>query len=477
MLPLPTSPLLDKTRQLARAVQPLGGRALLVGGFVRDALLGLAPKDADIEVYGLPAEQLRAVLKTLGRVDAVGESFRVLKLVWHARNASGKRERFELDVSLPRRDRKTGTGHKGFEVEGDPFASIEDAARRRDFTLNAILCDPLTGDIVDPFNGRRDLEARLLRAVDERHFGEDSLRVLRAVQFAARFDLTIDPATAALCRATPLDDLPRERVWGEWEKWLLRAARPSIGLRAGRETGVFARLFPSLERALEREGERMNSQPARSSAFADGVTAPASAKADDLAGCEFIRSTIPAALDRAAIEARALDFPESIALTLATLGSFLGWRDTKRLLDDLGIHRLKGRGDAVDVRALVIKLVGARKVAPDWFRRAPVEAKEFRFFAARVPPQLALKLARARGFDEAASWFETGLRAAGVEFGPPAPLLQGRHLLEMGWKPGPVFGKVCERVYFLQLSGEVATLEDAKAAARTCRDDMGTASN
>ena len=439
---LPDSPLLEKTRQLARAVQPLGGRALLVGGFVRDALLGQNPKDADVEVYGLEADKLKSVLETLGRVDAVGESFRVLKLVWHAKNTNGQRERFELDVSLPRRDRKTGTGHKGFEVEGDPFATVEDAARRRDFTLNAILCDPLNSDILDPFGGQLDLQNRILRSVDAKHFGEDSLRVLRAMQFAARFELSIEPETVALCRATPLDDLPKERVWGEWEKWLLKSKRPSVGLLAGRETGVFARLFPYLETALERR------QP-----------------------------EVAASLDRMAREIQSLDFPEQVALMLATLGSFLGWRDTKRLLGDLGVFRLKGQKEAVDVQLLTTKLVGARKTPSDWFRRADsIEAKDFRYFAARVPPQLALKLARARGFDEAARWFETGLRAADVEFGPPTPILQGRHLIEMRWKPGPLFGQVCERVYLMQLSGEVTTLDEAKEAARKMVEELERAS-
>ena len=460
---LPDSPLLSKTRQLALAVAPLGGRALLVGGFVRDALLGQSPKDADVEVYGLPADELKTVLETLGRVDAVGESFRVLKLVWHAKNAAGVRERLELDVSLPRRDRKTGTGHKGFEVEGDPYASVEDAARRRDFTLNAILCDPLTGEILDPFGGQNDLRVGLLRAVDARHFGEDSLRVLRAMQFAARFDLSIEPETIALCRQTPLDDLPRERVWGEWEKWLLKSKRPSVGLRAGRDTAVFARLFPYLETALARSGAEM--EPAL-----DGA-------AREIAGLELpeavalMLATLGSFFDEGApyeeSEKSALELPEAAALMLATIGSFLGSRDTKRMLNDLGIFRLKGSKDAVDVQSLVLKLVSARKTPSDWFRkRDQIEARDFRYFAARIPPQLALKLARARGYYEAAAWFEAGLRAADVEFGPPAPLLQGRHLIEMGWRPGPLFGQICDRIYFLQLSGEVTDLDEAKAAAQ-----------
>ena len=418
------NPLFDKSQDLARAVQARGGRALLVGGYVRDELLGRAPKDADIEVYGLEALDLRATLEQLGRVDCVGESFRVYKLVWHARKI-----RQELDVSLPRRDRKIGEGHKGFEVEGDPFASFEDAARRRDFTLNAILRDPLTDEIIDPFGGREDLENRVLRAVDAAHFGEDSLRVLRAMQFAGRFGLSIEAATATLCRNTRLDDLPAERVWGEWEKWLMKSPRPSLGLRAGRDIGVFARLFPYIQTAIERRGNQ-----------------------------------IEKALDGAARELDGLEYPHQVALMLATIGSFLGWRDTKLMLDALGIAKMRGEKGAIDVRALTIQLVGARKTPRDWFvRRQDVEDKEFRFFSARIHPHLATLLSRARGDWEAANWFEENLRRLEVFDGPPAPLLMGRHLLEMGMAPGPRIGELVKAVYFAQLAGKVETLDEAKA--------------
>ncbi len=404
-----------------------GGRALLVGGYVRDELLGRAPKDADIEVYGLQAPDLRATLEQLSRVDCVGESFRVYKLVWHDRKI-----RHELDVSLPRRDRKIGDGHKGFEVEGDPFASFEDAARRRDFTLNAILRDPLSGEIIDPFGGRTDLENRVLRAVDAAHFGEDSLRVLRAMQFAGRFGLSIEAATATLCRATPLDDLPAERVWGEWEKWLLKSPRPSLGLRAGREIGVFARLFPYLQIAMERRG-----------------------------------TDIENALDSAALLLNGLEMPHQVALMLSTIGSFLGWRDTKLMLDKLGVAKMKGEKQAIDVAKLTIQLVGARKTPRDWFeRRELVEDKEFRFFSARIHPQLTTLLSRARSHGEAADWFEDNLKRLEVWNGPPAPLLLGRHLLEMGMTPGPKIGEIVNRVYMAQLAGEVVTLDDAKALVK-----------
>src|SRR6188474_1938376 len=169
---------------IARAVHARGGRALVVGGWVRDRLLESAEAGAtnaleelDMEVFGIRAGDLPAVLAPFGKVEPIGKSFPVYKI----RN---------IDVGLPRRESKTAPGHKGFLVEGDPSMTIEEAARRRDFTVNAISWDPLTDEYFDPSNGRRDLDNRMLKAVDPATFGDDSLRVLRAIQFAARFELT-----------------------------------------------------------------------------------------------------------------------------------------------------------------------------------------------------------------------------------------------------------------------------------------------
>ena len=228
----------DAAVRLAEAVRAAGGRALVVGGWVRDRLRRVPSKDLDIEVFGLPQDRLTAVLGALGRVEPVGQSFPVYKLTGFSDG--------DVDVALPRRESKRGRGHKGFEVQGDPDMSIVEAARRRDFTINAIAWDPLTDVYEDPFDGRGDLARGVLRAVDPATFGDDSLRVLRAVQFAARFEFRLDEPTAALCRAIPLDDLPAERVWGEIEKLLLHALRPSIGLALALDLGVVPRLLPEL---------------------------------------------------------------------------------------------------------------------------------------------------------------------------------------------------------------------------------------
>src|SRR5438874_2798482 len=230
---------LDEVMKLAKAIRDAGGRALLVGGCVRDELMGRQPKDFDVEVYGIEPGQLRELLDRFGEVNVVGEAFTVYKVGAH------------LDVSLPRREQKTGVGHRAFFIVGDPSMTFADAASRRDFTINAILQDPLTREIIDPFHGREDLDAKILRAVSIKTFAEDSLRVLRAAQFAARFELEIEPDTIALCRSMRLDDLPAERVWGEMEKLLLRARRPSIGLKWLRDLGAIDQVFPELKALID----------------------------------------------------------------------------------------------------------------------------------------------------------------------------------------------------------------------------------
>src|SRR5919108_658037 len=158
---------------IARAVRDAGGRALVVGGWVRDRLLGRMSKDIDLEVYGLPVQDLRAILSRFGPVNVVGESFTVYKVG-------------DIDIALPRRESKVARGHRGFDVIGDPSMSFEEAARRRDFTINAIAWDPLAGEYIDPYGGIDDLlHRRILRVVDARTFADDSLRVLRGIQFAA----------------------------------------------------------------------------------------------------------------------------------------------------------------------------------------------------------------------------------------------------------------------------------------------------
>jgi tRNA nucleotidyltransferase (CCA-adding enzyme) len=208
--------------QIVRTLHAAGYRAVVVGGAVRDALLGDPPKDFDIEVYGVAYDQLAGILARHGRVDLVGKSFGVVKLVTRE-NQGGH----EYDFSVPRRDSKLGLGHRDFQATFDPGISPREAAGRRDFTINAMAYDPVADELLDFFGGAEDLKNRVLRATSDA-FAEDPLRVLRGMQFACRFDLTLDPGTAAMCR-TIVDHygtIAKERVADEFMKWAVKSSRP-----------------------------------------------------------------------------------------------------------------------------------------------------------------------------------------------------------------------------------------------------------
>ncbi len=245
--------LLNGARALARAVerQPRkpeaeAPRALIVGGFVRDALLGLHPKDLDIEVYGLTVDELvETIQRTFSRkADLIGASFGIFKVSLEAG--------LDLDISLPRTESRADSD---VQIVSDPFLSVAEAARRRDFTMNTLAADPLTGEIIDHFGAIADLNAHVLRATDRERFQDDPLRVYRAVQFSARMNMRPDVDTMSLMREMmergDLEQLSAERRLEEWKKLLLKAERPSIGLNLMRELGIIERLYPELHALID----------------------------------------------------------------------------------------------------------------------------------------------------------------------------------------------------------------------------------
>jgi tRNA nucleotidyltransferase (CCA-adding enzyme) len=208
----------DELERIVRALHRAGYRALIAGGAVRDDLLGLAPKDFDVEVYGVSYEALAELLARHGRTDLVGQSFGVVKLTLGER---------VYDFGLPRRDSKVGLGHRDFLASFDAGITPQQACSRRDFTINAMAYDPVSGELLDYFGGQDDLRHRVLRATSSA-FREDPLRVLRGMQFACRFDLTLDPETAEECRAIwhEYPTIARERVAEEFMKWAVKSAHP-----------------------------------------------------------------------------------------------------------------------------------------------------------------------------------------------------------------------------------------------------------
>lgn len=447
--------------KLAEAVREKGGQAMLNGGCVRDELRGVEPKDWDIEVFGIAPEELRILLEAFSSAEslslnAVGEHFAVYKVG-------------DLDISLPRRERKVSSGHKGFIVEGDPNLSFEEACSRRDFTINAILKDPLSGEIVDPTNGRADLDDGILRMVSPETFADDSLRVLRAAQFAARFNFTLDEETRTLCSSIDVHDLPRERIWGELEKLLLLAERPSIGIKLLYDFGVIAQLFPELQ-ALVGVPQEPEWHPE---------------------GDVDVHTWMVADEARKLIDG--LDRPRKIAVMLGALAHDLGKPPTtefidgrvrsrghdeagvplaERFLDRLGIYTI----DGFDVRGQVLQLVRYHlKPGEYYMAKNPVGDGAFRRLARKVEPDLLYRVAKADSLgrnpewlpsekwfgSEAQEWFIERVRELQVEKSAPDPMLKGRHLIDLGLTPGPEFKGILDAVYELQLDGKVLDIDSA----------------
>jgi len=446
-------------REIALAVRERGGRALIVGGWVRDRLLepgdGKAGvEELDMEVFGIAADDLPAVLAPFGKVDPIGKSFPVYKIG-------------NVDVGLPRRESKTAPGHKGFIVEGNPSMTIDEAARRRDFTVNAISWDPLTDEYFDPRGGRADLERKILKAVDPRTFADDSLRVLRAVQFSARFEMALDENTKALCRAIRLDDLPPERIWGEVEKLLLRAHRPSIGFALALELGVVDQLFPELKALVGCEQEPEWHPEGDVWVHTLQVIDQARQRIDDLDRADQLIVMLGAVTH---------DFgkPATTAFLDGRIRSMNheeeGVAPAAAFLDRLNIHSIDGK----DVRGQVLGLV-AHHLKPGMLYKVREQLTDgaFRRLSQKANLELLARVAKSDclgrvpgNFDcSAMDWFLDRARELGVDRSPPKPLVLGRHLLELGMKPGPEMGALLKRIYEKQLDGEIKTIEEGIALA------------
>jgi tRNA nucleotidyltransferase (CCA-adding enzyme) len=442
----------DYLRSVLAALRRVG-RPRLVGGGVRDWLLGLPTTDYDVEVAGVDFETLHRVLAPFGATDVVGRNFGVIKLRHHGQ---------EYDFSLPRRESKTGAGHRGFAVSPDPALSDAEAAARRDFTLNAIAYDPLADAIIDPHNGRADLQARVLRHTSEA-FAEDPLRVLRAVQFAARFDFTLAPETVAVCRqiADSYAELPVERIWAEWEKWAIKSIKPSRGLAVLEQTG-WLRHFPAI--AALRGCQQDTEWHPEGDVFTHTQC------------CLDALVPLPAWA--------ASDRPTRRRLMFAVLAHDFGKPATTQYAERRGVMRwispgheaaggplaaafLRRIGAPLELDAPVAALVVnhlAHHHGQTTFTDTSVRRLARRLHPATIDELAAVMRADSNGrppllspdthrrIDELAARAHT----LALESAAPRPLLHGRHLIQLGRQPGAGFKPVLDAAFEAQLDGAFA---------------------
>ncbi|MCY4454199.1 MAG: HD domain-containing protein [Immundisolibacterales bacterium] len=421
---------------IARTVRAAGGRALFVGGQVRDRLLGRSSTDVDMEVFGLGLEEVETVLGSYGRTRKVGRSFGVIRV-----------DGLDADFSLPRRDNKTGRGHRGFSIDIAPDLDFTAAARRRDFRVNSMGFDPLTGEVLDPHDGRADLAAGRLRATDRAHFAEDPLRGLRAAQFAARFELEPDGELVALAARLDLGELAAERVYAELRKLLLLGVRPAIGFAFLRTTGL-VRFFPEVEALIgvpqdprwHPEGDVWNH------------TLMALDRAADLrrgdAGDEPLMFAV-----------LCHDFGKPAATTEALRSpghDREGVEPAQRFL-----RRLRAPGRLTEQVCALVR----DHLAPARFVRDGAGPSAYRRLARRLDAAGAdlellarvatadhlgrtTRAAREGRFREGSTFLERA-RAALPGLAPAAPAVLGRHLIARGFEPGPQLGRLlaaCRKV-------------------------------
>jgi tRNA nucleotidyltransferase (CCA-adding enzyme) len=449
MIPLPLS--------LVRLVEHLsqnGIKPIFVGGFVRDHFTGHETSDLDIELYGVTSlDALETLLRPFGKLGLYGKSFGVLKLSY---------EGYSIDFSPPRTESKSGFGHKGFETSWFSDLDFAAAARRRDFTINAIGYDPLTHTLLDPFGGIEDLKNKRLKCVDPETFIDDPLRVLRAIQFAARFELTCDKDLLDLCRKMvmnkALEELPKERIFEEFKKLLLQSGRPSIGMGLLRDMGALG-FFSPLNK-LETTPQEKDSHPE---------------------GSVWIHTLM--ALDSMA-SLRSGEWRDDIVLMLAVLLHDIGKPNTTITADgvlnapnhaEVGVEIAREWLEKITEDKTIISRVLPLIRYHGWPRklyRAHAGDSDILRLSTYVCIRDLILVAKADFFGrafvgdtpecfEAGEWLYERASALGVLYEPPAPLLMGRDLIALGLTPSETFKSILERAYDAQLNQIFSTRDEA----------------
>jgi tRNA nucleotidyltransferase (CCA-adding enzyme) len=430
-------------------------RSYLVGGCVRDWLLGVPVHDFDIEVYGVDYPDLVRLLSRYGRADWVGKSFGVVKLT-HASGAV-------WDFSVPRRDSKRGPGHKGFDVEFDPELSPLEASARRDFTINSMLWDPRSGELMDPHGGRSDLEARILRHTSAA-FPEDPLRVLRGMQFAGRFGLKAATETLELCRSirSSYSELAVERVREEWLKWALRSVQPSLGLAFMKDSGwldVLPELAAIVGVAQDPEWHPEGDVWTHTLHAVDALVALpdwARMSADerlvlmmsvllhDVGKATCTRTEFKGGRDRITSPGHEVAGAERAARFLRQVG--FQESTVQRVVPLVANHMVHAEAPSARmVRRLAVRLVPSSIEELCVVMTADASGRPPR------PPGVPVSVQKLR---EAAADLQ-------VQASAPVALLQGRHLLSKGWTGGRQLGAILKEAYFAQLDGEFTDLDGA----------------
>ena len=443
---------------ISKELQRKNAKAIVLGGSVRDHFLKLPSKDYDIEVYGLKSmEELEKILSEYGSVNLVGKSFGVLKFTYEAE---------EYDFSFPRKESKIGIGHRGFDVEVDGLLDFKTASMRRDFTVNALGYDIEEKAFLDPFGGLEDIKQKQLRHIDDETFIEDPLRVYRAVQFCARFGFELSLETKVLCKEMVtkgmLEELPKERVYVEWKKLLLKAPKPSFGFELMQELGILERYFPELHALI--------GVPQSPKWHPEGdVWVHTMMTVDEMA---LLRSENEKQNLKMMFAILCHDLGKAVSTTIDDEGNIrsIGHEKTGLALTKTLMYRLMDEHDFIESLLPLVE----HHLKPSQFYADNSGSKAIRKLACKVNIEELVLVAEAdflgRTTEEALTRdYKAGewlLKKAGelkVKTKPLERLVQGRDLIDLGLEPSPQFKTIIDEVYALQLEGSVSTREEALA--------------
>lgn len=421
-----------------------------VGGCVRDLLMGCTPNDFDVEVFNTTYDKLVEQLKPFGQPNFVGKSFGIVKL--HTTEGI-------YDFALPRTETRVGAGHRGFTVQHHQGISLQQAARRRDFTINALHFDPRAWKVIDSVGGLEDLHLGILRHTSPA-FSEDILRPLRGMQFASRFNLHTAPETIKLCRSIrdQFHTLTSQRVWKEWQKWAGLSTRPSRGLQFLKDTG-WIQNFPALA-SLHGVEQDPQWHPEGDVLVHTGLVCDALATDP-----EWQQATLPTK-EELMFGALLHDIAKPETTEHQPNGRITSYRHAEAGMDKARDF-LASIDAPNDFQQRVPLLVGHHM---DFQTPSP---RTVRRLAQRIHPVelkslLLLMRADHQGRGPASHIPEEIQQIAKLaqdlqlEASKPIPIIMGRHLVERGMQPGPEFTPILKQALSAQLDGEFHDLDSGQ---------------
>ena len=442
-------------KEISAILRLKDAKAIVVGGSVRDHFLKLTIKDYDIEVYGLKrVEELEDILKEYGSVNLVGKSFGVLKFSYEGE---------EYDFSFPRREKKVGVGHRGFDIYCDGSLSFKEASLRRDFTINAMGYDVEKDEFLDSYGAKRDMRDKTLRHIDSKTFIEDPLRVYRAVQFCARFEYQLALETFELCQSMVeqgmMDELPKERIYEEFKKLLLKSPKPSIGFELMRKLGIVKRYYPELDAIVDvPQSEIWHPEGdvwVHTLMCIDKMVALK--RGEEKHDLKMMFGVLCHDFGKAT---HTQIYPDKIS---AIGHERAGVEPTERFL-----YRLTDEHDFIKS---ILPLVEYH-LAPSGYFRNGAKASAIRRLSTKVNIEELVIVARAdflgrtteaslSGNYEAGDWLLRKAKELNVYTKPPKALLQGRDLISLGYQPSKKFKDMLNSVYLNQIEGNISTKEEA----------------